>query len=181
MKTFRNWLEEAKKKSSRQPMPTTPTSAPLRGQNQDQSGYNGKGNVADYTISDETITELSPELVGKVNKARTVGGKPSKTDTATRTLQKAVNKAWIKTKVDTIKEMIAGVGSMRIKPVNLGQTTGGQKKDPNAPSNVNRLQAAANQRVAALDQAAQKQKELQQKTKENEIKKRQAAQKNAGD
>jgi hypothetical protein len=176
MKNFRNWLEEAKKKS-KQSMPTTPTSAPLRGQNQDQSGYNGKNNVADYTISDEKINELSPELVGKVNKARTVGGKPSKTAVATKTLQKAVNKAWIKTKVGTIKEMIAGVGKQRIKPVNMAQTTGGQKKDPNAPSNVNALQSAANSRVSALDQAAQKQKDLQKKTKEDEIKKRQAAQK----
>jgi hypothetical protein len=215
MKNFRNWLEE-KKKSSRQPMPTTPTSAPLRGQNQDYSGCNCKNNVADYTISDETvpdsweqntpakriktvkdliklntrhgavhmphsaikeeeINELSPELVGKVNKARTVGGKPSKTDVAKRTLQKAVNKAWVKTKVGVVKEMIAGVGANRIKPVNMGQTTGGQKKEPNAPSNVNRLQAAANSRVSALDQAAQKQKELQQKNKEDEIKRRQAA------
>ena len=181
MKNFSSWLQEAKKKGGKQPMPTTPTSVPLRGQNQDQSGYNGKGNVADYTISDETIAELSPELVGKVNKARTVGGKPSKTDTATKTLQKAVNKAWVKTKVDIIKEMISGVGTTRIKPVNLGQTTGGQKKDPNAPSNVNQLQAAANQRVSSLDKMAQDEKIQQKKTKENEIKRRQAARKNTGD
>jgi hypothetical protein len=76
-----------------------------------------------------------------------------------------------------IKEMIAGVGAMRIKPVNMGQTTGGQKKEPNAPTNVNALQSASNSRVSALDQASQKQKELQQKTREDEIKKRQAAQK----
>lgn len=176
MKNFSNWLEEAKKKS-KQPMPTTPTSAPLRGQNQDQSGYNGKNNVADYTISDEKINELSPELVGKVNKARSVGGKPSKSLAASKALSTAVRKTWLKSKVGTIKEMIAGVGAMRIKPVNMGQTTGGQKKEPNAPTNVNALQSASNSRVSALDQAAQKQKELQQKTREDEIKKRQAAQK----
>jgi len=214
MKNFRNWLEEAKKKS-RQPMPTTPTSAPLRGQNQDQSGINDKNNSADYTISDETvpdswedntaakriktvkdliklnarhgavhmphgaikeeeINELSPELVGKVNKARTVGGKPSKTDVAQKTLQKAVNKAWVKTRVGIVKEMIAGVDKTRIKPVNLGQTTGGIGSEPNAPHNVNQLQSAANARVAQLDQAAQKQKEQQTKDRENQIKQRQA-------
>ena len=73
--------------------------------------------------------------------------------------------------------MIAGVGTSRIKPVNMAQNTGGQKKDPNAPTNVNQLQSAANSRVSALDQAAQKQKELQLKNKEDEIKRRQAAQK----
>jgi hypothetical protein len=177
MKNFRNWLEEAKKKSSRQPMPTTPTSAPLRGQNQDQSGYNGKNNVADYTISDEKINELSPELVGKVNKARSVGSKPTKSLAASKALSTAVRKAWLKSKVGTIKEMIAGVGTSRIKPVNMAQKTGGIGSEPNAPHNVNQLQAASNSRVSALDQAAQKQKELQQKTKEDEIKRRQMAQK----
>jgi hypothetical protein len=174
MGKFTQWIEE-KKKSSKLPIPTTPTSAPLRGQNQDQSGYNGKNNVADYTISDEKINELSPELVGKVNKARAINGKPSKTVTASKTLANAVRKAFLKTKA--VNEMIAGVGKTRIKPVNLGQTTGGQKKDPNAPSNVNALQSASNARVAALDQAAQKQKEQQTKERENEIKQRQAAQK----
>lgn len=176
MKNFRNWLEEAKKKSSRQPTPTTPTSAPLRGQNQDQSGYNGKNNVADYTISDEKINELSPELVGKVNKARSVGGKPSKTPAASKALSTAVRKTWLKSKVGTIKEMIAGVGKTRIKPVNMAQTTGGKKSGPNTPSNMNQLQSAANSRVSQLDQAAQKQKELQKKTREDEIKRRKAAQ-----
>jgi hypothetical protein len=175
MKNFAQWINEARKK---QPSATTPTSAPLRGQNQDQSGYNGKNNVADYTISDEKINELSPELVGKVNKARAVGGKPSKTLAASKTLSNAVRKAWLKAKAGHMKEgMIAGVSNTRIKPVNMGQTTGGQEKEPNAPSNVNALQSAANRRVSTLDQAAQKQKELQQKTKEDEIKKRQAAQK----
>lgn len=155
-------------------MPTTPTSAPLRGQNQDQSGYNGKNNVADYTISDEKINELSPELVGKVNKTRMVGGKPSKTATAQKTLQTAVNKAWVKTKVGMVKEMIAGVSANRIKPVNMAQKTGGISSEPNAPSNVNALQSAANARVAQLDQAAQKQKEQQTKDRENQIKQRQA-------
>ena len=176
MKNFSNWLEE-KKKSSRQPMPTTPTSAPLRGQNQDQSGYNGKNNVADYTISDEKINELSPELVGKVNKARAVGGKPSKTTDASKALSAAVRKAWLKSKVGTIKEMISGVGNIRIKPVNMASTTGGKKNEPNAPTNMNALQSAANKRVSALDQASQNQKELHQKNREDEIKRRQAAQK----
>lgn len=176
MKSFAQWIEE-KKKNGKLPQATTPTSAPLRGQNQDQSGYNGKNNVADYTISDEKINELSPELVGKVNKARAVGGKPSKTLAASKTLSMAVRKAWLKAKAGAVNEMVSGVGAVRIKPVNMASTTGGKKSEPNAPTNMNALQSAANKRVSALDQASQNQKELQQKKREDEIKRRQAAQK----
>ena len=42
------------------------------------------------------LNELSPELVGKVNKAREIDGKPSKTSTAAKTLQRAVKKAFLK-------------------------------------------------------------------------------------
>lgn len=55
MLNFKSWLEEAKKSKKNTSEPrhqTTATSSPLRGQNQDQSGYNGKNDVADYTISD---------------------------------------------------------------------------------------------------------------------------------
>jgi len=50
------------------------------------------------------IKEISVELVGKVNKARVLGGKPSKTDAAKKTLDKAVKKAWLKSSVGKIKE-----------------------------------------------------------------------------
>jgi hypothetical protein len=48
------------------------------------------------------INEISPELVGKVNKARLQ--KPSKTPAAQKTLDKAVKKAWLKSSVGKIKE-----------------------------------------------------------------------------
>jgi hypothetical protein len=48
------------------------------------------------------INELSPELVGKVNKARLQ--KPSKSSAAQKTLDKAVKKAWLKSSVGKIKE-----------------------------------------------------------------------------
>jgi hypothetical protein len=54
---FIQWLEE-KKKSSKESMPTTAVSSPIRGANQDQSGFGVKKNVSDYTISDEKINEL---------------------------------------------------------------------------------------------------------------------------
>ena len=50
------------------------------------------------------INEISAELVGKVNKARTLEGKPSKTQAAQRTLDRAVKKAWLKSSVGKIKE-----------------------------------------------------------------------------
>ena len=50
------------------------------------------------------LNEISPELVGKVNKARVIGGKPSKTPAAEKTRSIAVRKAWLKAKVGTVKE-----------------------------------------------------------------------------
>ena len=50
------------------------------------------------------INEISAELVGKVNKARTLEGKPSKTSAAQKTLDKAVKKAWLKSSAGKIKE-----------------------------------------------------------------------------
>jgi hypothetical protein len=48
------------------------------------------------------LKELSPGLVGKVNKARL--SKPAKSPAARKTLDIAVKKAWLKSKVGTIKE-----------------------------------------------------------------------------
>ena len=50
------------------------------------------------------LNEISPELVGKVNKARMIGNKPSKTPAGDKTRSIAVRKAWLKTKVGTVKE-----------------------------------------------------------------------------
>ena len=184
MRKFSDWMNEGKK-GTKDSLPPTVTSAPIRGPNQDQSGVNDKNNVANYTISDskkpvkeETdpgfqLDEISPELVGKVNKARTIDKKPSKTPEAAKTLRNAVNKAWIKSKVGTVKEgILAGVGKTRIKPVNMAQKTGGTK-EPNAPSNVGSMQTAANQRVAQLDKAAQQEKDTATKNREAETAKRQ--------
>lgn len=55
MLTFRAWLSEAKKKVKEPKHQTTATSSPVRGPNQDQSGYGPTKNVADYTISDGFI------------------------------------------------------------------------------------------------------------------------------
>jgi hypothetical protein len=61
------------------------------------------------------LKELSPELVGKVNKARLF--KPAKSPAARTTLTKAVKKAWLKSKVGVVKEDMGGGPG--------GPTTGG--------------------------------------------------------
>ena len=55
MLKFRGWIAESRKKKDRksEPQSSTPTSSPLRGANQDQSGFGVTRDVADYTISDE--------------------------------------------------------------------------------------------------------------------------------
>lgn len=55
MLKFRGWIAESRKKKDRKSenTPPTPTSSPLRGANQDQSGFGVKHDTADYTISDE--------------------------------------------------------------------------------------------------------------------------------
>jgi hypothetical protein len=57
-----------------------------------------------HKIKEENIDEISSELVGKVNKARSIGGKPAKTKEADITRASAVRKAWLKSKVGTVKE-----------------------------------------------------------------------------
>ena len=50
------------------------------------------------------INELTAKLVGKVNKARAVGGKPSKTPAADATRTRAVVKKWLDSDVGKLKE-----------------------------------------------------------------------------
>jgi hypothetical protein len=57
MINFCQWIHESKEKSKnnkrkREPEPPTVVSAPIRGPNQDQSGFSPNKNTSDYTISD---------------------------------------------------------------------------------------------------------------------------------
>jgi hypothetical protein len=69
MKNLTQWIEEAKKKGTKDSSPPTVTSSPLRGANQDQSGFNGKNSVADYTISDEKIKTRNVKEAAMVSTA----------------------------------------------------------------------------------------------------------------
>jgi hypothetical protein len=61
------------------------------------------GGVASQ-LDEDLINELSPQLIGKVSNARTIGGNPSKTEVAAATLDRAAKNAWIKSKVGVIKK-----------------------------------------------------------------------------
>jgi len=171
MANFKRWLEEAKKKGTKESLPPTATSSPLRGANQDQSGFNGKNDVADYTISDETKQlELegpdSWEQHSPAERKRTVKD----------LLKLGARHAAEEMPHLKIKEasMNSSFTKNRITPVNIGHNGGGiGPRDPNAPSNVQQSQNAANQRVVQLDKAAQQQKDDNEKQKEQEIAKRQ--------
>jgi|SanBayMetagenome_1026888.scaffolds.fasta_scaffold191346_2 hypothetical protein len=55
MLKFSDWLTEARKKKTVVKEPkyqTTVVSAPIRGPNQDQSGFNTTSSTANYTVSD---------------------------------------------------------------------------------------------------------------------------------
>jgi hypothetical protein len=54
IKKYKEWLLESKKSKKGKTIPSAQTiiSAPLRGQNQDQSGVGVSHSTADYTISD---------------------------------------------------------------------------------------------------------------------------------
>lgn len=168
-KSFVQWLEEKKKKGTKESLPSTSTSSPLRGANQDYSGVGVKNDNADYTISDEHKHDLNHPAHG------------AEWEDESKTTRKGIVRHMLKKlrQEETVNEIVSGVGDIRIKPVNMAQKTGGTKSS-GAPSNVNKLQAASDKRVAQLDRAAQKQKEhdeneriRQQKQRESEQQKRQ--------
>lgn len=78
MRKFSDWMNEGKK-GTKDSLPPTVTSSPLRGANQDQTGFNTKNNVADYTISDskkwvKEEAEQIDELIAGVGAVRTTPG-----------------------------------------------------------------------------------------------------------
>jgi hypothetical protein len=96
MKNFTQWIAEAKKKSKKESLPPTITSAPLRGQNQDQTGFNTHNNTTDYTISDEYVNEIIAGVgntrIKPVNMAQKTGGtKEPNAPSNTGSLQAATN------------------------------------------------------------------------------------------
>ena len=164
MANFIKWIEEAKKKGTKETSPTTATSSPLRGANQDQSGYNVKGNVADYTISDGVVPdnwEENPET-----KRLSVVKRMIKGD------ERYGAKHMPHVKIKEASMNTAVVGANRMQPVNQADNTPRKGSSSVSKRIITGLQSSANRRVSALDQAAQKQKDDATKQREQEIEKR---------
>jgi hypothetical protein len=160
---FAQWLEE-KKKSSRESIPTTVVSSPLRGQNQDQTGFGVKHDVADYTISDETVPDSWDD------------NSPAKRIATVKKLIKpdqrygAVAMPHEKIKEAIVNELVSGVGDIRSTPVNINSTP--RSKSANAPTSSSKLQHSADKRRIALDKQAQQQKDQQEKQRIQQEKQR---------
>lgn len=171
MKNFAQWLEE-KKKGKKESLPPTVVSSPLRGQNQDQSGFNTHSNVTDYTISDEKINELSPETLKSYKEKSAFSKDKSPLQSYNRLVGNA--RATRRLNKINIKEVIAGVGDIRSTPGNMMKTSNADTK--NAPSSASHLQTAADKRRMQLDKLAQKQRDHQEKEREMQQKQREKAQ-----
>ena len=129
-------------------------------------------------IKEEAINELSPELVGKVHKARAVGGKPSKTIAASKTLSAAVRKAWLKTKVGKMKTESVGVDTtLKATNPHITMSKTAQPKAANAPASAAPSQTAATNRSAALQKNADTKSRDKKAAAEQEIGKRKEAEK----
>jgi hypothetical protein len=171
MAKFRNWLEEAKKKGTKESLPPTATSSPTRGANQDQSGFNGKNDVADYTISDETKPKKKKELdeyEGLDNWEENPVAKRIATSKELANMAGAMHMPHQKIKEAS---MVAAVGANRIQPVNQADNTPRKGEAGVSKRIISGLQSSANRRVSALDKAAQDEKNQSEKNKEDQQKK----------
>jgi len=74
----------------------------------------GKGGAPVNVRTEETLHEISAELVGKVNKARLT--KPAKTAEADKTRAIAVKKAWLRAKAGEVKEQYIEEKNTPTKP-----------------------------------------------------------------
>jgi hypothetical protein len=176
MAKFRNWLEEAKKKGTKESLPPTATSSPTRGANQDQSGFNGKNDVADYTISDETKLKKKKELdeyEGPDNWEENPAAKRIATSKELANMAGAMHMPHIK-----IKEAAVVAGEPMKSKVQAKVSMGGSM-----PQSHSALQSAASQRVVdrekaqdAIDKEQQKQREIQVKQREKDTAARQKEQ-----
>lgn len=168
MKSFASYVAEARRSKIRPDA-----------KHGDEPGVTDKSNnIATVNITDEKLNELSPELVGKVNKARSVDGKPSKTITASKTLSNAVRKAWLKSNAGKMKNESAGFDVSQKTPiphVTISKTA--RSKATNAPASAAASQTAATNRSAELQKNAEREKEAKKKAAQDEIGKRKLAQK----
>jgi hypothetical protein len=132
----------------------------------------------------EQIDELSPATLGSY-KSKAADSEKALTDksSALNVPPKERNVAAVKAnqrrqgmKLATNKlgeaSFNSGVGGIRVKPVNMAGKIGGGKHTANAPASASSSEIESGQRVAALDRAAQDQKEKQKKDAQTALKTR---------
>jgi hypothetical protein len=156
MKNFTQWLQE---KKTRESMPSTVVSSPLRGANQDYSGVNTKNDNADYTISDSVHNMLKQPEWEKTSAANRKAN--------AKHLVKVTSKGTHGSGSTPVAEVVAGTNlATRTTPVNM--KTSGHSGGSNTPPNAHSMQHAADIRRIQLDKVAQQQQELQKKKQEQD-------------
>jgi hypothetical protein len=173
MKTFSSWLKEKTKES----IPTTAVSAPLRGNNQDYTGVGVKHDTADYTISDEKTPPDSWEGNSENKRIATVK-KLIKQDQRYGALEMPHSK--IKEENTCTCEGLGCQCSTQINEIISGQPMSGpvQPKVSQAsgmPRTKTALQKVTDARVKAKEKADQKQDEFRAKTRQKQIDQRKQA------
>jgi hypothetical protein len=167
MSKFIQWLEE-KKKGTKESLPPTASSSPTRGANQDQSGFNGKNDVADYTISDETKPKKKKELdeyEGPDNWEENTPGQRASDAAKLANLAGATHMPHQK-----IKEAAMVAGEPLKSKAQAKVSMGGSM-----PQSHSALQSAASQRVVDREKAQDSIDKEQQDKRDREVKKREVA------
>lgn len=175
---FSQYLNE--KKATKDSIATTATSSPLRGQNQDQSGFSPSHATADYTISDSKKTKVKEDdNIDKVNAvaAALKNMSTSSSNTATSSTNKPsmpnVNAPGTPDMFKTEKKLKEGfvstAGAPRQTPVTMKSAGASHMKGGS------HLQHDADRRRVQLDKMAQQRRDQQEKERERAQKEREKA------
>lgn len=175
---FSQYINE--KKATKDSIATTATSSPLRGQNQDQSGYSPSHSTADYTISDSKKTKVKEDdNIDKVNAvaAALKNMSTSSSNTASSSTNKPsmpnVNAPGTPDMFKTEKKLkegfVSSAGNTRQTPVTMKSAGASHMKGGS------HLQHDADRRRVQLDTFAQKRRNEQEKERARAQKEREKA------
>jgi len=175
---FSQYLDE--KKATKDSIATTATSSPLRGQNQDQSGFSPSHSTADYTISDSKKAKVKEDdNIDKVNAV--AAALKSMSTSSGNTAPASTNKPsmpnvnapgapdMFKTEKKLKEGFVGGVGSVRQTPVTMKSAGSSHMKGGS------HLQHDADRRRVQLDKFAQQRRDQQEKERERAQKEREKA------
>jgi hypothetical protein len=175
---FSQYINE--KKATKDSIATTATSSPLRGQNQDQSGYSPSHSTADYTISDSKKAKVKEDdNIDKVNAV--AAALKSMSTSSSNTAPSSTNKPsmpnvnapgtpdMFKTEKKLKEGFVSTAGSPRQTPVTMKSAGASHIKGGS------HLQHDADRRRVQLDKMAQVRRNQQEKERERAQKEREKA------